>query len=182
MPIKIGQRPDHGFDRPLGLLSDCHRRIEHFLDVLLAIHRQAAGGPLTASNRADLETSLTYFESAAPKHTADEEHSLFPRLRASRAPEALHALDTLARLEHDHGRAAEHHDAVDALVRRWLANERLDPAETRELGERLSALHAIYREHIGIEDRELFPTAARVLSADAIQEIGREMAARRTKR
>ena len=51
MPTQIGQRPDHGFDEPLGLLSDCHRRIEHFLDVLATITDEAAAGPLTPSNR-----------------------------------------------------------------------------------------------------------------------------------
>lgn len=44
MLIKIGHRPDHGFDEPLGLLSDCHRRIEHFLRVLTAIEEQTRGG------------------------------------------------------------------------------------------------------------------------------------------
>ena len=45
MPIQIGQRADHGFDEPLGLLSDCHRRIEHFLRVLSTISADAAGFP-----------------------------------------------------------------------------------------------------------------------------------------
>ena len=66
MPLQIGQRPDHGFTEPLGLLSDCHRRIEHFLRVLLAIDREGAGGPLAAGPRAELEAALTYFATAAP--------------------------------------------------------------------------------------------------------------------
>ena len=37
MLLKIGGPPEHGFDQPLGLLSDCHRRIEHFLFVLSTI-------------------------------------------------------------------------------------------------------------------------------------------------
>ena len=59
MPIQIGQRPDHGFTEPLGLLSDCHRRIEHFLDVLLAIDQEAHGGPLGTGPRADMDAALT---------------------------------------------------------------------------------------------------------------------------
>ncbi|MGH8639190.1 MAG: hemerythrin domain-containing protein, partial [Burkholderiales bacterium] len=81
MPIKIGQRVDHSFDEPLGLLSDCHRRIEHFLRVLATVAADAAGGPLTAEYRSALDGALRYFAVAAPKHTADEEVSLFPRLR-----------------------------------------------------------------------------------------------------
>ena len=37
MPISIGARPQSGFDDPLGLLSDCHRRIESFLGVLIRV-------------------------------------------------------------------------------------------------------------------------------------------------
>src|SRR4051812_21080525 len=126
MPIQIGQRPDHGFTEPLGLLGDCHRRIEHFLHVLLAIDQQAAGSPLGTGPRADLEAALTYFAAAAPKHTADEEESLFPRLRATTDPAAAHALELLDRLEQDHDEAEQHHCSVDVLGRRWLALGTLD--------------------------------------------------------
>jgi hemerythrin-like domain-containing protein len=179
MPIQIGRGPDHDFDEPLGLLSDCHRRIEHFLRVLVAIDERAAGGPLTAEFRMALEGALRYFTMAAPKHTADEEQSLFPRLRASGDPAAAQALELLDGLEHDHDTADEHHARVDTLVRRWLADDRLDPDASAELRERLKQLQALYDRHIAIEDRELFPAAARVLPATDIQQIGREMATRR---
>jgi hemerythrin-like domain-containing protein len=179
MPIKIGQRPDHGFDEPLGLLSDCHRRIENFLDVLARTAQQVAGGPLNDRRRADLEGALAYFQTAAPRHTADEEASLFPRLRASGDPAAAAALETVTRLERDHGAADQHHAEVDRLVRRWLGANALPADDLAALNEHLAALRAIYEPHIAIEDRELFPTAARLLSPSQIEEIGREMAARR---
>lgn len=122
MLITIGQRPDHGFDERLGLLSDCHRRIEHFLRVLVAIAEQANGGPLMAVHRSQLDGALAYFATAAPRHTADEEESLFPRLRASREAAARDTLDLLGRLEHDHADVDEHHGTVDRLVRQWLTN------------------------------------------------------------
>ena len=55
MAIQIGGRPDHGFHEPLGLLSDCHRRIERFLHVLVAVERQASGGPLGPGDRRALD-------------------------------------------------------------------------------------------------------------------------------
>lgn len=179
MPIQIGRRPDHGFDEPLGLLSDCHRRIEYFLATLRAADEQAAGGPLTERQRADLEAALKYFATAAPKHTADEEESLFPRMRASNDPAAARALDTVARLERDHDEANRHHAAVDALVRRWLEHNRLAPDDAAALRDHLAQLHALYANHIAVEDAEVFPAAARLLSTTDIREIGREMAARR---
>ena len=179
MPIQIGQRPDHGFDQPLRLLSDCHRRIEYFLRVLIAIDERLAGGALTPAQRADLEAALTYFETAAPKHTADEEESLFLRLRETRTTEAADVFEVLARLERDHDEAERHHRAVDTVGRRWLSAGSLDPEAACALGAHLAALQAIYQEHIDVEDRELFPSAARLLSSSQLAEIGREMAARR---
>lgn len=177
--IQIGRRPDHDVNEPLGLLSDCHRRIEHFLDVLIALDRHAAGGSLTPGQREELGAALTYFAIAAPKHTADEEESLFPRLRANGDPRAAQALELLGRLERDHDEATRHHEAVDVLGRRWLDAGHLHEVEVGALRAHLAALRAIYIEHIGIEDRELFPSAARLLSTDELREVGLEMAARR---
>jgi hemerythrin-like domain-containing protein len=179
MPIQIGQAPGHDFDEPLGLLSDCHRRIEHFLHVLVAVDAEAAGGPLTAAHGRALEASLRYFAIAAPKHTADEEESLFPRLRDSPDPAAAAAMILVDRLERDHHEADVHHSAVAMLVQRWLAEDHLSPSETRELRERLAQLKHLYQRHIMVEDEELFPAAARLLDAAQLRQIGREMAARR---
>jgi hemerythrin-like domain-containing protein len=176
MPLQIGAAPDHDFDEPLGLLSDCHRRIEHFLDILIETERHAAGAPLTSPQRGDLEASLRYFAVAAPKHTADEEQSLFPRLRAVSDPAVTHALELL---ERDHDEAEQLHATVDHLVRQWFAHNILDAAEARALREHLAALRHLYQQHICIEDRDVFPAAARLLSATQIHEVGREMAERR---
>ena len=42
MPITIGAKPTGGFSNPIELLSDCHRRIERFLAVLVTVARHAA--------------------------------------------------------------------------------------------------------------------------------------------
>ena len=180
MPIQIGQRVDHGFDEPLGLLSDCHRRIEHFLRVLATVARDAAaGGPLTPAYRSALEAGLRYFAVAAPRHTADEEVSLFPRLRNSGDPALAGALASLDRLEHDHGEATMHHAAVDRLIERWMANDWLSEADIEQLQARLARLQSLYERHIKIEDEEVFPAAARALDPAQVEQIGEEMAARR---
>lgn len=178
MPIPIGRRPDHGFDTPLGLLSDCHRRIEHFLAVLVALAEQDRGEPLDEARRRDLESALTYFATSAPTHTADEEESLFPRLRHSGDPDAARALETVERLERDHEEAAEHHAAVDRVGRAWLSRA-LDPDELAAVRSHLRRLQELYAAHIAVEDRELFPAAARVLAEADLQAVGREMAERR---
>lgn len=179
MLVKIGQGADHGFGQPLGLLSDCHRRIEQFLAVLITIADRRNGTTLPVEDRHALESALRYFATAAPRHSADEEDSLFPRLRSSGDPAATAALDTLSRLEADHRVATAHHDAVDVLTRRWLSAGTLQPADADALVVHLGALEALYRDHIRIEDQELFPAAGRVLGPAELEAVGREMAARR---
>ncbi|MGE5357891.1 MAG: hemerythrin domain-containing protein [Bacteroidales bacterium] len=179
LTIALGTRPDHGFDEPLGLLSDCHRRIERFLGAMLGVTRQLRGETLDESSRTVLLQSIRYFNTSAPRHTADEEASLFPRLRASADPRAAQTLATLAALESDHREAEERHAAVDALVTRWIDRNRLSEEETEQLSVHLEALSALYARHIGIEDHELFPAAGEILSASEIEAVGREMAGRR---
>ncbi len=178
MPLQIGQPLDHDFDEPLGLLTDCHRRIEYFLDVLVRLTR-AAKAPLTPDQWKEMDGALNYFVFAAPRHTADEEQSLFPRLRSRQDPRAAQALECMQELEQEHELAAAHHEAVDRFCRRWLDHGFLSDADRRNLQDRLSELQSIYREHIAVEDGFLFPVAAQLLSDDELRDIGREMAARR---
>jgi hemerythrin-like domain-containing protein len=176
MPIQIGQKQSD-FTDPLGLLSDCHRRIEHFLGVLKRLCDKAKGGSLDAEEGKLLEKALAYFRNAAPKHTADEEHSLFPRLRASAESEA--PLARLAELEFEHALAARDHEIVDSLGTRWLSEGRLTPEDGVQLTEALKRLSEIYSRHIAVEDRELFPLALQLLRPEELAAVGREMAERR---
>jgi hypothetical protein len=95
MPVQIGAK-SHDFSNPTGLLSDCHRRIEMFLGLLQRV-APVIDSSLTADARTALETSLRYFQEAAPKHIEDEEESVFPRLRRMSNPEIERALATLER-------------------------------------------------------------------------------------
>lgn len=169
MYVQIGGRRESDFTEPLGLLSDCHRRIERFLGALLAVARQ---GTL---DRPVVEAALRYFREAAPNHTRDEEESLFPRLRSSSDPRAEEALARVEALEADHREAEEAHRQVESLFGRWLAGGDC-PAGLVEVLERLSA---IYAAHIAVEDGEVFPLAAEVLADEDLAVVGREMAARR---
>ena len=179
MPIQIGANPGHTFGEPLGLLSDCHRRIEKFLDQLLLVTEQARGGPLTGPQRESLETALRYFRKAAPLHTADEESSLFPRMRATGDPAAAEAFAALDSLEAEHRAADADHAEVDMLGQEWLTEGCLSSTETERLTKTLQRLKALYARHIAVEDLEVFPLAGQLLSADMLRTVGREMAARR---
>jgi hemerythrin-like domain-containing protein len=179
MPVIIGETPKSSFTDPIGLLGDCHRRIERFLEVLVRVAGEARGNPLTDEQRTALDSALRYFREAAPKHTADEEDSLFPRLRQSASPEAAAALEEVARLERDHRRADELHAEADRLGQAWLAADSLDPSGAARLAAVLAELSELYTRHIAVEEREVFPAAARALPEAECRAIGVEMAARR---
>jgi len=177
MPVQIGSKT-HSFSEPTGLLSDCHRRIEMFLASLERI-ALAADRPLNSESRQALEAALRYFREAAPKHTADEEESLFPRLRQMKHPELEAAIRRLDPLEQDHRRADALHADIDRLGRACLERGFLLAEESRRFREAILALIEIYKEHIRIEDEDVFPPAGRMLTAADKTAIAGEMAARR---
>ena len=179
MPVSLGVQKDHGFDDPLGLLFDCHRRIELFLKMLLKVANDLQGSQLDKQHRDALEAALRYFSTAMPRHTADEEESLFPRLRQMNSPEADEALKRIDVLEADHIAADRDHQRVDVLGRKWLAEDQLSQPELGELASLLNRLKQMYTRHIQVEDTSLFPAARRLLSEEQVREIGREMAERR---
>ena len=178
MPIRIGEKPESDFTDPIGMLGDCHRRIVRYLHVLVVLATQQKGGQLSDEQRALLSTSLRYFREAARKHTADEEESLFPRLRRIESPDIEAVLARIESLEQDHECADRSHVEVDWLGRLWLTAGRLSSDDSSRFEELVCELETLYRHHIGIEDAEVFPYAARVLAAVDRQAIGDEMAAR----
>ncbi len=177
MPVQIGVK-SHDYSEPLGLLSDCHRRIEMFLGSLSAIAK-AAGPPLNDEGRRALENALRYFREAAPKHTADEEQSLFPRLSSLQAEESDSVLATMEELEKDHHWAESLHTEIDRLGRKYLEDGRLSDHDSAEFRNAMDALTAMYQRHITIEDKLLFPIAAKALPQADKLAIAAEMAARR---
>lgn len=179
MPIQIGQKPSPTFQEPLELLSDCHRRVESFLRALILVAEQARGGELDSRQREALETALRYFREAAPRHTADEEESLFPRMRELGGHATREALAKIEALEADHETAKNGHDAVEQLGQQWLVSGRLSAEETSRLLQHLRDLESIYERHIAVEDNEIFPLAKQVLDGQSLKEVGREMAERR---
>jgi hemerythrin-like domain-containing protein len=164
-----------GFDSPLAMLAECHRRVERQCATLarLAPHL-AANGSDTAAREAALGV-LRYFETAAPNHHADEEQDLFPALIESMAgSDAVCLRQIIDRL------LAEHR----ALDQRWAALRRTlravaDGQAAALDGADVEAFSALYARHIALEEGELLPMAARLLADDELRRIGDAMRARR---
>ena len=176
MAVQIGARPDSGFDDPIGMLKDCHRRIEHFLDILVRVAQQAQGRALSSEERGAVEAALHYFGESGPRHTMDEEESLFPRLREL-GPDAV--FGEVQRLESDHGEAAAIHDEVERLFAKWIVESRLTPDEGVRLAAITGELQQLYKKHIQIEEEQVFPFAAAQLDRNTVATMGAEFKARR---
>ena len=163
--------PAPSFDDPLGMLFACHRRIERQLDTLARLQQHL---PLHGSDedaRVAARAILKYFDEAAPNHHADEEASLFPRLRAA-LPGRADAL--IAPLQDDHALLAANWTALRVLLADIAAGTpAILPAA------QVKAVCAAYAAHIAREDQEVFPLAAQVLDTDALAAMGLEMAGRR---
>lgn len=175
MAIQIGAKPDSGFDDPIGMLKDCHRRIENFLGILCVVVGRAQDRNLTDEERDAVLNALQYFRTGGQRHTADEEQSLFPRLRAANSD----SIGNLERLESDHGEANILHTSVEQLYTTWIANKRLDAEDQRRLMGETGRLKHLYSEHIQVEETVIFALATQVLDEEALSQVGSEFKIRR---
>jgi hemerythrin-like domain-containing protein len=179
MPITIGAKKESDFTDPIGMLGDCHRRIERFLSVLQKLASERQGAALNEQEQNSLSSGLRYFREAAPKRTADEEESLFPRMRAADPAATRTLFEHIDALESDHRTAVQLHSEVDVLGEMWLGSGTLSPYEASRLAALLKQLATLYERHIALEDTEVFPAARTLLSPSDREVIGAEMAARR---
>jgi hemerythrin-like domain-containing protein len=177
MPVQIGTK-GHNFTNPTSLLSDCHRRVEMFLGMLEGV-ADVIDHPATDETTQALESALRYFNEAAPKHNADEEESLFPRLRQIHDPEIEAAFARLDQLEQEHRWAAPLHAGVKRLGAQYLSAGTLSSREVAEFRRDVASLTSMYKRHIHVEDELIFPLAARMLSDADKLAIADEMANRR---
>ena len=175
MAIQIGARPDSGFDDPIGMLKDCHRRIESFLGILCVVVDRAQGRSLSDEERNAIKAALQYFRTGGQRHTADEEESLFPRLRKSNAK----SFEEIDRLEDDHHEASNLHGTVEQLYSTWIESGGLGLEETQQLLSQAARLKQLYSDHIQVEETIVFARAIQVLDSHAIAAIGTEFRFRR---
>jgi len=176
MGIQIGAKPDSGFEDPIGMLTDCHRRIEHFLNILCVVAPRTQGRSLSDEETTAVQAALQYFRSGGERHTADEEESLFPRLRNGLGDSAF---EELGRLEDDHQAAGGLHRTVETLYHKWIADRALTEDENRQLTASTEQLKRLYYEHIKVEEQTVFPRALKALDSHALAAMGQEFRARR---
>jgi hemerythrin-like domain-containing protein len=172
--VSRGEESPHStIDRPLEHLVACHDRIEERLATL-----ERAAAYLASEPDAALEAigaCFRYFESSGVLHTADEEQSVFPRLRGK---VAVGELAEIERLESQHKEA----DTLYAELKHAAADLERDshsPDAAARYGSIVGEFAALYRAHIEFENSELIRMARRELDAGELAAISREMRNRR---
>jgi iron-sulfur cluster repair protein YtfE (RIC family) len=157
---------------PLEMLRACHARIRHFVQLSRTL-AEASGVP-----RREIATAaaavFSCFSHAVPRHEADENESLFPRLQAALPPGALvrEAVETMV----------EQHQAIDELAAELLSlcdslrrHPELLPSLARRLQNVTSALDQIFAAHFQLEETVIFPALQQLLTEAQLEEMSREM-------
>ena len=167
--------PTAGFEVPLEMLSACHHRIERQCATLRRlVDHLATHGPDQQARDAAAGV-MRYFDTAGRDHHADEEEDLFPALIESMA-----GSDPICLREITQGLATEHREIESHWLRVRAALERIAAGESAQLASAdVEALALAYERHIAREESELLPMAARLLSDDVLDDIGRAMRKRR---
>ncbi len=159
----------------ISLLLGCHDRIRNFTDVGM---RLAQSPQAPAKDRADAARAvLRYYTVALPLHEADENESVYPRLRRALPPGELAVANQ---------QMVEQHTAINAAVAEllpmWQQIER-QPHSHSELAERLRLqtehLRSLWNIHLALEEEQVIPAMRKYLAAEELSRIAQEMRDRR---
>lgn len=176
---RAAHAPD--FTDPLGLLVHCHVKIELQLESLERAVRMLANddGEATPFAMAIIAAARAHFSGPAVRHTADEEASLFPRLRRFASDSENGLLAALKELESQHRDLGVVHARFDELIDIAWREPRPGQLDVDELELTVGEMLGIYRPHIQMENEIIYPEAARILAPDELLAVGNEMRARR---
>lgn len=127
----------------LAQLERSHHRHDERLAALVALAEQVCGAHGGPSDLDDLAQLCAWFARSVPRHFADEDDAVFPRLAAAHPQHAA----ALAALSAEHPALIAAHAAVAAHVSRWAPSSDHAPflAAVAALAER-------YRDHARRED------------------------------
>jgi hemerythrin-like domain-containing protein len=159
------------FDHPLEMLAACHDRIQERCDLLHRLGRHVTEVGADEQARQAAANIMRYFDTAAENHHRDEEEDVFPRLLSV---DAAACERLVVQLRDEHARMRDAWAALRPMLARIAAGEAtaLDAGQL----ERFTVLH---RNHIALEERELFPLAQRLFDDGALTATGDAMAERR---
>lgn len=179
MCIACKQPLDDSSANPVQLMSDTHRRCMQTLSALIDLASLARGGELWPEQKGRLEALLLAFRIALRLHVADEEASLFPRLRANVTDDRVRrSMNVMAIQEDEHRTMQVAHRIVDTLGFNWLFEGHLPESDVARLLDLLHRLRDMLSRHCDILGIDLAPLAMSVLPRVELQAMLCEIAER----
>ncbi len=172
----MGAIPVPGFDRPVALIQQVHRRIEHRCALMGRLAEHLAEHGCDADARATAAHIIRFFDEDVVRHHEDEELEFYDSVAGAAPPADRARIGALvAELRREH------------VILRKLWNEALRPQLAAVQQGRAAWLggpdvercHALYIEHTRREENELIPIAEACLTPERLERFGRGMAERR---
>jgi iron-sulfur cluster repair protein YtfE (RIC family) len=159
---------------PVELLQACHDRIRHFLELSRTLAHNPSAPKAQIADAAG--AVFRYFNEALRLHEADENETLFPRLRKAFAAQPV-------------GEAAQsmvtQHHAIDELVSELVhlceviqRNPEMLPSVAEQFTHITAALQQMFEDHLRLEESVIFPALAHFPTAE-LEAMTREMEQRR---
>lgn len=165
-----------GFDRPLELIRQTHRRLEHRCALMqrLVTHLQEQGCDTDA--QASAGHVVRFFEDEMAQHHQDEEQDFYDAVVEAAPAKSRPAIAKLvAELRDEHGRLqAVWRDVLRPQLTAIMENR----AQTLNR-EAVDRCHMLYVSHVEREEQILLPIAEKRLSRARLEQLGRGMAERR---
>jgi hemerythrin-like domain-containing protein len=163
---------------PLEHLRHCHQRIE---DGLVTVKDAVVGLCLTepvlrTEAAAALDYELALLQLLSTLHIADEEQSLFPRLRKNASGDSASLRDLIPILESQHGDQRAIFGQLAGCLRNIPTTEG-PGAEERltRLKSLADQLENLFRPHMALEEAEVFSNCRRALTQEDLEAMQQEM-------
>jgi hemerythrin-like domain-containing protein len=160
----------------LEVLRSGHAGLDRQLEALEDLVSQVAEHGADERARGAAGELIAYFDAEAREHHRDEEEDLFPLLRERLAKDDRPEVGaTLYELEREHAHMESLYsrlrDNLQAIAERGV---------TRLRTEDVAHFAWLYRRHMALEAKVVFPYAAEALKAADKSSLGERMAARRS--
>ena len=158
------------------MLLACHNRIRSFTAIAHRLATVQGAAPAEIANAA--AAVHRYYTVALPLHEADENETVYPRLRDAIAasgapPDAVEAM-------------VEQHGPIDELIAQlvplWEQAQRAPqqlPDLAPQMATRCARLQELWQEHLALEEETVFPAIRRLLDPATLRQMRDEMRARR---
>jgi len=167
--------PLGGFESPLENLAACHRRAGLHCAMLGKLVDHLGTNGIDAVARTDAASVLHYFDTSLKIHHADEEADLFPALLESMAgSDAVCIHDLIAALTIDHRGLESNWQRLRVGLNGISAG-----AASSLTAADVESFITLHERHIAREGRELLPMAHRLLTDEALAQVGQAMRLRR---